>query len=103
MKRRLGSERISPLAGFEPATREPKSGALTARPRGRFWPYYRVLHVLKSSRAFCPCVSSFFSIVITLGKRELVCVLLEYLFVCFVRDSFVFFLFFFVSGVFCGL
>ena len=36
MKRRLGSGRISPPAGFEPGTRDPKSGALTARPRGRF-------------------------------------------------------------------
>ena len=42
MKRRLGSGRISPLAGFDlqrdsnPRPREPKSGALTARPRGRF-------------------------------------------------------------------
>ena len=35
MKRRLGSGRISPTAGFEPVTRDPKSGALTARPRGR--------------------------------------------------------------------
>ena len=36
MKRRLGSGRISPPAGFGPATRDPKSGALTARSRGRF-------------------------------------------------------------------
>ena len=27
MKRRLGLERISPPAGFEPASRDPKSGA----------------------------------------------------------------------------
>ena len=32
MKRRFGSERISPSAGFEPETRDLKSGALTARP-----------------------------------------------------------------------
>ena len=36
MKRHLGSERISPPAGFEPKTRDRKSRALTARPRGRF-------------------------------------------------------------------
>ena len=36
MKRRLDSGRISPPAGFEPATRELKSGALTTRPRGHF-------------------------------------------------------------------
>ena len=38
MKRRLGSGRISPPAGFEPATPWSKLGALTARPRGRFSP-----------------------------------------------------------------
>ena len=57
----------------------------------------RALHVLKSSRAFCPCVFFFFfvffSFILTLwsprlGKRELVCVLLVHLFVCFVRVSF---------------
>ena len=36
MKRRLGSGRISPSAGFEPRPHDPKSGALTAQPRGRF-------------------------------------------------------------------
>ena len=36
MKRRLGLGRISPPAGFELRPREPKSGALTVRPRGRF-------------------------------------------------------------------
>ena len=37
MKRRSGSGRISQPAGFEPATpHDPKLGALTARPRGRF-------------------------------------------------------------------
>ena len=35
MKRRLGLGRISPPAGFNPRPREPKSGALTARPRGK--------------------------------------------------------------------
>ena len=40
MKRRLGSGRISPPAGFEPVTRDPKSGALTAQPRGRFLRFY---------------------------------------------------------------
>ena len=35
MKHRLSSERISPLAGFEPATCGPKLEALTTRPRGR--------------------------------------------------------------------
>ena len=45
-----------------------------------------MVHVLKSSRALCPCVSSFLSALCSprLGKRELVCVLLVYLFVCFV-------------------
>ena len=38
MKRHLGLGRISPPVGFEPATPffYPKSGALTAQPRGRF-------------------------------------------------------------------
>ena len=50
----------------------------------------RALHVLKSSRALCPRVSSFFLAFLSprLGKRELVCVLLVYLFVGFVRVSF---------------
>ena len=34
MKRRLGSGKIS--RDSNPRTRDPKSGALTARPRGRF-------------------------------------------------------------------
>ena len=38
-----------------------------------------------------------------LGKRELVYVLLVQLFVCFVRVSFVIFLFLLVSGVGCDL
>ena len=37
MKRRLGSEKILPPAGFKPGTRDPKSGALTSRTRGRFY------------------------------------------------------------------
>ena len=42
MKRRLGSGIISPPADSNPRPRDPKSGALTARPRGRFniiWVY----------------------------------------------------------------
>ena len=52
--------------------------------------YYGALHVLKSSRALCPCVSSFLSALWSprLGKRDLVCVLLVHLVVCFVRVSF---------------
>ena len=52
--------------------------------------YYGALHVLKSSRALCPRVSSFLLALWSprLGKRELVCVLLVHLFVCFVRVSF---------------
>ena len=54
--------------------------------------YYGALHVLKSSRAPCPHVSSFLTALWTprLGKRELVCVFLVHLFVCFVRVSFIF-------------
>ena len=37
MKRCLGSEIISPPAGLESETPDPKSGALTARPRGHFY------------------------------------------------------------------
>ena len=45
-----------------------------------------------------------FSIAVTsLGKSELVCMLLLHLFVCFVRVSFGIFLFILVSGVDCGL
>ena len=36
MKRRLGSGSTSPPAVFKPATRDPKTRALTARPRSRF-------------------------------------------------------------------
>ena len=62
------------------------------------------LHVSKSSRALCPRVSSFLLALWSprLGKRELVCVLLVHLFVCFVRVSFCHFLFFLVTGVACG-
>ena len=42
IKRRVGSEIISPPAGLEPETRDPKSGALTARPRGRFYSRARI-------------------------------------------------------------
>ena len=38
-----------------------------------------------------------------LGRRDLVCVLLVHLFVCFVRISFCHFLFLLVSGAGCGL
>ena len=38
-----------------------------------------------------------------LGRRDLVCVLLVHLFVCFVRVSFCLFLFLLVSGAGCGL
>ena len=49
----------------------------------------QALHVLKSSRALCPRVSSFLALLSPrLGKRELVCVLLLHLCVCFVRVSF---------------
>ena len=37
VKRRLGSEIISPPVGLEPRPRDPKSGALTARPCGHFY------------------------------------------------------------------
>ena len=37
MKRRLGLEIILPPAGLEPGTCDPKSGVLTALPRGRFY------------------------------------------------------------------
>ena len=52
--------------------------------------YYGVFHVLKSSRALCPRVSSFLLALWLprLGKRELVYVLLVYLLVCFARVSF---------------
>ena len=55
--------------------------------------YYGALHVLKSSRALCPRVSSFLLAWWSprLGKRELVCVLLLHLFVRFVRVSFCYF------------
>ena len=67
--------------------------------------YYGADHVLKSSRALCSRVSSFLLELWSprLGKRELVCVLLVHLFVCFVRVSFCHFLFLLVSGVGCGL
>ena len=66
--------------------------------------YYGVLYVLKAPRALCHRVSSFLLALLSprLGKRELVCVLLVYSFVCFVRVSF-FFLFLLVSRVGCGL
>ena len=52
--------------------------------------YYGALHVLKSYRALCPRVSSFLLALWSprLGKRELVCVRLVQLFLCFVRVSF---------------
>ena len=65
--------------------------------------------VLRSSRALCPRVSSFLLALRSprLGKREtkreLVCVLLVHLFVCFVRVGFFVLLFLLVSGVGCGL
>ena len=37
MERRLGSEIISPPRDSNPRPRNPKSGALTARPHGRFY------------------------------------------------------------------
>ena len=54
------------------------------------WFILRARHVLKSSRALCHRVSSFFLALWSprLGKRELVCVLLVHLFVCFVLVSF---------------
>ena len=54
-----------------------------------FYLYYWTLHILKSSNALCPRVSSFLLTLWSprLGKRELVCVLLVHLFVCFVRAS----------------
>ena len=54
------------------------------------WFILRAVHVLKSSRALCPRVSSFFLALRSprLRKRELVCVLLMHLFVYFVRVSF---------------
>ena len=60
-----------------------------------------------SSRALCPRVSSFLLALWAprWGKRELICVLLVHLFVCFVRAMLVvvIFLFLLVSGVGCGL
>ena len=55
--------------------------------------------------ALCPRVSSFLLTLWSprLRKRELDCVLLVHLFVCFVRVSFIIFLFHLVSGVGCGL
>ena len=52
--------------------------------------YYGALHVSKSSRALCPRFSAFHLALYSprLGKRELACVLLAHLFVCFVRVSF---------------
>ena len=52
--------------------------------------YYEALHVLKSSRTLCPRVSSFLLALCSprLEERELDCVLLVHLFVCFVRVSF---------------
>ena len=52
--------------------------------------YYGALHVLKSSCALCLRVFSFILALWSLrsGKRELVCVLLVHLFVCFIRVSF---------------
>ena len=51
------------------------------------WFILRVIHVLKSSRALCPRVSSSFLALWSprSGKRDLVCVLLVHVFVCFVR------------------
>ena len=73
------------------------------------WFIQRALHVLKSSRALCPRVLSFLLALWSpcLGKRELVCVFLMHLFVCFVHVLsfvvFVIFLFLLVLGVGCGL
>ena len=66
--------------------------------------YYGALHVLKSSRALRPRVSSFLLALWSsrLGRRELVCVLLVHLFVLYVL-VFVIFLFLLVSRVGCGL
>ena len=52
--------------------------------------YYGAFHVLKSSRALCPRVSSFILALWSprLGKRERVCVFLVHLFACFVHVSF---------------
>ena len=54
--------------------------------------YYGVLHVLKSFRVLCPRISSFLLALLSprlgMGKRELVCVLLVHLLVCFVRVSY---------------
>ena len=52
--------------------------------------YYGALHVLKTPSALCPRVSSFLLALGSprLGKREMVCVLLVHLFVCFERVSF---------------
>ena len=67
------------------------------------WFILWVLHVLKYSRALCPRVSAYFLALLSsrLGNRELFCVLLVPLFVCFVRVSVCHFLL--VSGVGCGL
>ena len=52
--------------------------------------YYGALHVLKSSCDLCPCESSFLLALRSprMMKRELICVVLVHLFVCFVRVSF---------------
>ena len=52
--------------------------------------YYGALHVLKSSRDLCPRVSSFLLALCSprLEKRELVCVFLVHLIVCFVDVKF---------------
>ena len=62
------------------------------------------LHVLKSCHALCSRVSSFLLALRSprLGKRELNCVLLVYLFVLYAL-GFVIFLFLLVSGVGCSL
>ena len=67
--------------------------------------YYGELHVLKSSRALCPRVSSFLLALWSprFGKREFVCVLLVHLCVCFVHVSFRYFSLPLDVGVGCGL
>ena len=70
------------------------------------WFILRALHVLKSSHAFWPRVSSFVLALLSprLGKRELICVLLVHLFVCFVRVRFLsFFSSSWSRGVGCDL
>ena len=66
--------------------------------------FYGALHVLKSSSALCPHVSSFLLALWSphLGKRELVCVLHMHLFVLYML-VFVIFLFLLVSRVGCSL